>query len=85
MASIKLYFAVYVALLILAVTKVIFIEFFEYWTAVGAILVSAFTKSALIAYYFQHLREEPRAISWLVLISLAAVLLLAAAATYSIT
>lgn len=85
MASIKFYFGVYVVLLVLAVSKVVFMETLDYWPAVGGILVSALAKSALIAYYYQHLRDEPRAITYLVLIAVGAVLLLAAAATYSIT
>lgn len=85
MASIKLYTAIYVALLVLAVSKVIFMELLDYWPAVGMIFLSAIAKSALIAGYYQHLKDEPRSITWLVLLAVGAVLLLAAAATYSIT
>ncbi len=85
MTSIRFYFAVYVALLALATSKVIFMDTLEYWPAVSAIFGAAVVKSALIAYYYQHLKDEPRSITWLVLIAVAGVLLLAAAATFSIT
>ena len=85
MASAKFYVGIYVVLLVLAVSKVIFMETLDYWPAVGGIMASAVAKSALIAYYYQHLRDEPRSITWLVLIAVASVLLLASAATYSST
>lgn len=85
MASIRFYFGVYVVLLALATSKVILMETFEYWTAVSGIFVAAIAKSALIAYYYQHLRDEPRSVTWLVLIAVGGVLLLAMAATFSIT
>ena len=85
MTSIKFYFGVYVVLMVLAVSKVVFMETLDYWPAVGGIFAMAVAKSALIAYYYQHLKEEPRAITWLVLIAVAAVLFLAVAATFSIT
>jgi len=85
MASIKIYTAIYIALLALAVSKVLFMEYLDYWPAVGMIMLSATAKTALIAGYYQHLKDEPRSITWLVLIAFGAVLLLAAAATYSIT
>ncbi|MFP4590508.1 MAG: cytochrome C oxidase subunit IV family protein [Halobacteriales archaeon] len=85
MTSLRVYTAVYVALMVLAVSKVVFGELFDYWTAAGAILLAAVAKTALIAGVFQHLKDEPRSVTWLVLISLAGVVLLAAAAAYSIS
>lgn len=85
MASIKFYSLIYVILLALAVSKVLFMDYLDYWEAVAAISVTAWAKAILIAAYYQHLREEPRAITWIVLLSLGGVLLLAAAATFSIT
>lgn len=85
MASIKFYFAIYVALLVLAVSKVVFMELLDYWAAVGGIMFSAALKTGLIAGFYQHLVDEPRAVTWVVLMALSAVLLLASAATFSIT
>ncbi len=83
--SIKLYSAVYVALMALAISKVLLEMYLEYWTAVAAIAVVAVIKASLIAYYYQHLKDEPRAVTWVVMIGVGGVLLLGSAATYSIT
>lgn len=85
--SIKLYTAIYVALLALAASKYIFfnVPFFGYWEAFGATMASAVAKTALIAGYYQHLRWENRSLTWLMLLSVALVVLLMAAASYSIT
>lgn len=94
--SIKLYTGIYVALLALAASKYIFFHidqviFFAdmawwgYWEAMGATLISAVLKTALIVGYFQHLRWEPRSLTGLMVSSVALVMLLMAAATYSIT
>ncbi len=56
-----------------------------YWIAFAAILVLSVVKAVLVAAYYQHLRWEPRSISALMLIGLAAVLALTLAAGYSIT
>ncbi len=84
MSSLRLYTAIYVTLMALAISKVVFMELFDYWMAAGAILIAATVKMTLIAGFFQHLKDEPRAVTWLAMISLGAVALLAAAATWSI-
>lgn len=84
MASVRWYTIIYVALLSLAFGKVAFFELFAYWTAMGLTLMSAVAKTALIAGYYQHLRSEPRSITYLVLLGVTAVLLLTIAASYSI-
>lgn len=85
--SIKLYTAIYVALVALAASKFIYfhVEFFSYWQAFGATMISAALKTILIAGYYQHLRWENRSLSWLMALSLGLVALLMAAASYSIT
>lgn len=83
--NLRLYTYVYIALLGLAFSKFLFFEFLAYWTAMGLTMITAAMKTGLIVAYFQHLKWEPRSISYLMLSSLAAVLLLAVAATYSIT
>ena len=84
MAGIRLYSGIYVALLVLATLKYAFFEFMDYWLALGLTFVAATIKIGLIAAYFQHLRYEPRSISYIMLAALFAVLLLAMAASYSI-
>lgn len=84
MTSVRFYTLVYVALLVLATAKVAFFELFDYQVALGLTLVSAAVKTALIAGYFQHLRSEPRSISYVMLLGLLAVLLLTSAAAFSI-
>ncbi len=84
MTSVKLYTAIYVALLVLATSKVIFFQLFDYWTAVSMTMVTAVAKTLLIVAYFQHLRFEPRSLTYLVGMGAFAVFLLTVAATYSI-
>ena len=85
--SLKLYTGIYIALLALAASKYIFfnIPLFGYWDAFAATMIAASLKTALIVGYFQHLRSENRSLTWLMALSLALVLLLMAAASYSVT
>lgn len=86
--SVKLYTAIYVALLVLAFSKFIFFEFdelFTYQQAFAGTMVAAAIKSVLIVGYYQHLRWENRSLTYLMLLALGLALLLMAAATYSIT
>lgn len=85
--SIKLYTAIYVALLALAASKYVFfnVPFFGYWEAFAATMLSAVLKTVLIVGYFQHLRWENRSLTWLMVVSVSLVMLLMAAASFSIT
>ena len=85
MTHTKLYTAIYVVLFVSATIQVL-VEFagFEYWTAFGLIMVLSAAKAVLVAAYFQHLRWEPRSLTYLVGIGLAAALALTFAASYSI-
>jgi cytochrome c oxidase subunit 4 len=85
MVSTKLYTAIYVVLFVSATVQVL-VEFagLEYWTAFGVIMVLSAAKAVLVAGYFQHLRFEPRSLTYLVGIGLAAALALTLAASYSI-
>ena len=85
MANVRWYTVVYVALLTLAVSKWAFFEFLDYWVALGLTMITATMKTVLIVAYYQHLRYEPRVLSVLMFIALLAVLILAAAASFSIT
>lgn len=93
--SIRLYSVVYVALLGLAASKYVFFHVNEvvffmevnplgYWQAMGATMTTAVLKTTLIVAYFQHLRWEPRSLTNLMLLSVALVILLMAAASFSI-
>lgn len=89
MTSVRFYALVYVALLGLAAAKVAFyygelMEIINYQMALGLTVVTASMKTALIAGYYQHLTDEPRSITYLMLLGLFAVLLLAFAAGFSI-
>jgi cytochrome c oxidase subunit 4 len=89
MVSIKLYSAIFVVLFVGATAQVV-VEFAgllesAYWLAFGVIIVLSMVKALLVAGWFQHLRYEPRGISYLMLSALAAALMLTLAAAYSIT
>jgi hypothetical protein len=87
---------VYLALVGLAASKYVFfhlnelvffaeITWWGYWEAMGATMTTAVLKTTLIVAYFQHLRWEPRSLTNLMLMSVALVILLMAAASFSIT
>jgi len=82
----KLYTGIYFVLFVAATAQVL-IEFagLPYWTALGIILALSFAKAVLVAAYFQHLRYEPRSLTYLMTSGLLAALALTLAAAYSIT
>ncbi|PSQ26600.1 hypothetical protein BRD01_00590 [Halobacteriales archaeon QS_8_65_32] len=86
MSKTKLYVAIYVLLFVLATAQVL-VEFagLEYWTAMAAILALSFVKALFVAGYYQHLRYEPRSLTYLMATGLLAALALTIAASYSIT
>ncbi len=87
MASIRTYSLVYVALLLLATGKFVFFSFpdiFSYEIAIIGTMILAAIKVSLIAGYFQHLKDEPRSITYLMLTAAFMVVLLTLAAGYSI-
>jgi cytochrome c oxidase subunit 4 len=55
-----------------------------YWLAFGAIMVLSSIKAAMVAGWFQHLRYEPRSLTFLTASALLTVLALTTAAAYSI-
>ena len=85
MTSVKTYTIIYVVLLALGTGKFLFFTFdFGYAEAMGGTMVLAVIKSLLIAGYYQHLVDEPRSISYVMLLSVFMVFLLVIAAGYSI-
>ena len=92
MARTKLYTAIYVLLFVLATAQVVveragLLEGSTglYWIGFGAIMVLSVVKAVYVAGYFQHLRFEPRSVTYLMLVGLAAAVALTVAAAYSIT
>jgi cytochrome c oxidase subunit 4 len=86
MSRLKLYTAIYVVLFVSATVQVLVEQAgLTYEAALAAILALSFVKAAIVAVYYQHLRWEPRSVTYLMLIGLLAVLALTVASTYSIT
>lgn len=84
MASVRLYVLIYVLLMALAASKFLFFQFFDYEAAVTGTLGAASLKTILIAGFYQHLVDEPRSLTRLMLLTLFLFLLLMSAASYSI-
>jgi cytochrome c oxidase subunit 4 len=86
MTRLKLYTAIY-GVLFVSATLQVFVEQMglDYGVAFGLILILSFVKAVIVAGYYQHLRWEPRSITYLVGMGLLAALALTVAATYSIT
>lgn len=86
MGSIRVYSVIYVLLISLAASKWLFfnLPYFDYTAAITATLGAAVLKTTLIVGFYQHLRHEPRALTYLMLLSAGLVGLLGVAASYSI-
>ena len=87
MARTKLYAGIYVVLFVLATAQVLVEDLggLAYWPALAAIMVLSTVKAVVVAGYYQHLRWEPRSLTYVVLMALFVVVTLAVASTYSIT
>lgn len=86
MTRLKLYTAIYVVLFVSATVQVLVEQAdFAYYTALWVIIALSFGKALIVAGYYQHLRWEPRSITYLMGIGLFAALALTVASTYSIT
>ena len=55
-----------------------------YWVAFGLIMVLSSIKAVMVAGWFQHLRYEPRSVTYLTATALIVVVALTTAAAYSI-
>ncbi|MFB6138004.1 MAG: cytochrome C oxidase subunit IV family protein [Halobacteriaceae archaeon] len=88
MTHTRLYTVVYVVLFVFATAQVLVesLGFLEqlYWPAMGLILVLSMVKAVLVVAYYQHLRWEPRSLTYLMATALLAALALTVAASYSI-
>jgi len=88
MARTKLYTAIFVVLMVFSTTQAL-VEMTglldrAYWLAFAIILTLSTIKAVLVAGYFQHLRWEPRGVTYIALGGLFAALTLTTAAAYSI-
>jgi hypothetical protein len=88
MTSTRFYTIIFLVLMVFSTTQALF-EFTgildrAYWFALGVIMVLSTIKALLVAGYFQHLVDEPRAITYLMAGALVGVLALTAGAAYSI-
>lgn len=88
MANTKLYAIIYVVLFVLATVQVLIERagYLEelYWIAFGVIIALSFVKAAVVAGWYQHLKYEPRSLTYLILIGLLGAIALTLAASYSI-
>lgn len=85
MTRIKLYTAIYVVLFVLATGQTLVESAgLDYWVGLWVILGLSFVKALFVAAYYQHLRWEPRSVSFVMLVGLLAALALTIAASYSI-
>ena len=89
MSHTKLYTAIFGVLFVFATLQV-GVEYAgllesQYWTAFWIIIVLSAIKALFVAAYYQHLRWEPRAVSYLAVGGLIVATALTAAAAYSIT
>jgi len=86
MTRLTLYTAIFVVLAALATAQV-FIEDLglSYWVGVAAIMTLSTLKAVIVVAYYQHLRWEPRSLTYLIGIGVLAALALTVAASYSIT
>jgi len=84
MTSVRFYAGVYVALVLLVSSKIVFFELLSYNVALALTMLTAVVEAFGIAGYYQHLRFEPRSLTYLMLMALFGVMLLTFAAAFSI-
>jgi cytochrome c oxidase subunit 4 len=88
MTRTKLYVGIYVVLFVFATVQALveFAGYLEnaYWAAFGAIMVLSAIKAVFVAAYYQHLRWEPRSVTYLVVGGLVVASALTGAAAFSI-
>ncbi|NHN61347.1 MULTISPECIES: cytochrome C oxidase subunit IV family protein [Halorussus] len=86
MTRLKLYTAIYVVLFAFATVQLLVEQSggLPYWTAFWVIIALSFVKAVMVAWYYQHLKWEPRSVSFTMFVGLLAALALTTAAAYSI-
>ena len=84
MTSVRFYAGIYVLLVALVSMKIVFFETLSYDVALALTMLSAVAEALVIAGYYQHLRFEPRSLTYLMTMGVAGVLLVTFAAAFSI-
>jgi cytochrome c oxidase subunit 4 len=88
MSQIRTYTVMFVALMILSTSQALleFTGLLEqfYWAVLGVIMVLSTIKAVIVAGWYQHLRYEPRSVTYMIASGVLAVIALTAAAAYSI-
>jgi len=88
MASIKLYGIIFVVLSALTTAQfgieAVLIDD-AYWVALGIVLTISTVKAAAVAGWYMHLKEEPRALTYVALAGLLGIIALTAGAAYSVS
>lgn len=90
MVNAKLYSVIFVVLFVLATAQAWLeeadlLEGELYWPIFALMMVLSFAKAVMVAGWFQHLRYEPRSVTYVIASGLLAALALTVAAAYSIT
>jgi cytochrome c oxidase subunit 4 len=90
MVNTKVYTVIFGALFVLATAQaaleqVGLLEGELYWPVFAVMMVLSFAKAFMVAGWFQHLKYEPRSVTYVVGAGLLAALALTVAAAYSIT
>ena len=88
MSQIRTYTVMFVVLMILSTSQALleFTGLLEqfYWAVLGVIMVLSTIKAVIVAGWYQHLRYEPRSVTYMIASGVLAVIALTAAAAYSI-
>jgi cytochrome c oxidase subunit 4 len=89
MVNTKVYTVIFGALFVLATAQAALEQMglLEqwYWPVFGVMMALSFAKAFMVAGWFQHLKYEPRSVTYVVGAGLLAALALTVAAAYSIT
>lgn len=88
MSQIRTYTIIFALLMVFSTAQAV-IEFAgaleaAYWVAFGGIMLLSTVKAVMVAGWFQHLRYEPRSVTYMTATALLVVLALTTAAAYSI-
>lgn len=88
MSNIRTYTIMFVALMVLSTSQALLemqgLLDDYYWPILAVIMVLSTAKAVVVAGWYQHLRYEPRSVTYMILSGLLAVVALTAAASYSI-
>ncbi len=88
MSQIRTYTIMFVVLMVFSTSQAL-LEFTGllgeyYWPILGLIMVLSTIKAVIVAGWYQHLKYEPRSVTYMIASGVLAVIALTAAASYSI-